>query len=267
MNIISFLKKDGSLIKTLYFNFRVLPFKSAIRFPFAIGKRVEFINLKYVKIRLEDNNNRVPFGIRIGINNNPIASTKDQWTLLRFEKGAQWILGNDIYIKCGSSVCIYNGAILKFSNDIQMNQRTRIYCKNNIEICSNVGIGWDCQIYDTSFHFVYDSGKNTIKNPFGKIRIGSHCWIANHCTISGTAKLPDYSILSSGSLLNKDYSCVTSVGNLFVGCPAKIKDVGLYRIFNKKLERYLFGYFRSHREDSGLIPDNDFDIMEYQSTL
>lgn len=107
-------------------------------------------------------------------------------------------------------------------------------------------MGWNCQIYDSNFHFIYDEKyPYTIKSPYKDVVLGNNVWIANSCTVAKGTVLPPFSTLSSNSLANKDYSSYsTTKGNVFAGIPAVFIRSGVFRILNKKMEKKLFGYFK-----------------------
>ena len=256
---------EANLIKTLYINFKLFPFRTAIKFPILIGRHVELLGLKRGCIQILPDTCVKRNMIVIGVSKWPISSTRGLWTLLRFEPNGVWIVGSDIVINCGCTLAVYRDAICKFGNDILINQRTKIFCKNRLTIGSNSRIGWECQLYDTGFHFIYNKNKNRINTALGNIVIGKHCWITNRCTISGIVYFPDYSILASGSLLNKDYRDITSEGNLFVGNPAILKATGVYRIFNEKYQKELMTFFRKEKK-AFIEPDDSFNIKDLMTS-
>lgn len=67
------------------------------------------------------------------------------------------------------------------------------------------------------------------------IKIGKHCWVSNYAIIMGGSKIPDYSIVSSLSQINKDWSECDN-GTLFSGVPAAPKKTGLCRVDNLNLK-------------------------------
>lgn len=74
----------------------------------------------------------------------------------------------------------------------------KIICRDNILIGDCVEITWECQIYDTSFHYVQKEGKEV--QPLTKeIIINDFVWIGNRTTISKGAVIPSYSIIAAES--------------------------------------------------------------------
>ncbi len=259
-----FLKADGSLFKTLYFNFKLLPFRDACKLPIAIGRRVEFQNLSKVKIKFIEGVKLRMFTVSIGLNKTEITSPRTLWSLLRFEENSELWLGEKVTIASGAAISVYKNAKLIINSRVVMNQRVKIFAKNHVEFGPDCRVGWESQFYDTAFHLTYIKDKNIIKSPYGKIVFGQNCWITNRCTVSGNVFLPPFSMLASGSVLNKDYSNITSTGNLFAGSPAVLKRTGIYRIFRVKKERELMKLFDENRDLQYIDAGPDFDIMDYQ---
>ena len=120
-------------------------------------------------------------------------------------------------------------------------------CFDRISIGERVEVTWDCQIYDTSFHYIIK--EDGICGPLTiPIEIGNHVWIGNRTTVSKGAKIPSNSIVASNSLVSKDFSRFGE-GILIAGIPAQVKQEGVERVYNGKQEAELdkqFGYVRTH---------------------
>ncbi len=110
-------------------------------------------------------------------------------------------------------------------------------------IGNHVIISWECQIFDTNFHYMEDKFGDIYRKD-GEIFIGNNVWIANRVTIAKGAKIPNDSIIASNSLVNKDLS--DTVSGLYAGCPAKLVKENVHAVFS--LEGQLNEYFRAHPE-------------------
>lgn len=98
---------------------------------------------------------------------------------------------------------------------------------------------------DTNFHYIINTDNGITTYPKEKIMIGKWSWVGNHTTIQKGTILPDYTIVGSNSLLNKDYSQVPSY-SLMGGAPAKFIKTGLRRVFNVKSEKMLNDWFEKN---------------------
>ena len=142
-----------------------------------------------------------------------------------------------------------NNAILNFGTKKSfIGSNARIMCFEYISLGDTCEITWDCQIMDTSFHYIENLLDGEIKPLTKPIVIGNNVWIGNRTTISKGAILPDYTIVASNSLVNKDF---TSIGEncLIAGLPAKLKQQNIRRIFDNKEQKELdkkHNYVRTH---------------------
>lgn len=123
-----------------------------------------------------------------------------------------------------------------------------IFIYGKIVFGGNSRISWDCQIMDTAFHYVENLLDGDIKPLTSPIVLGNNIWIGNRTTIAKGTVLPDYTIVASNSLVNKDFS---SIGEncLIAGLPAKLKQQNIRRVFDSKVQKKLdkkFNYIRTH---------------------
>ena len=247
-----------SIWNTIYFNFKVLPFRSAIKLPFILGRYVQFEKIENLDVQFTK---RIHFAmVYIGLKYWPVSATKGNYSFLHAEKGAVLRVGDNVVLAPGFAMNIYNNASLELGSNIFINHNTKVCAKNVVHVCDGAHIGWNCQIYDNSFHFTYNKDSNKIKNMIGRVYIGEKTWIANGCTISGNVYIPRESIVAALSLVNKDFSEISSTGNFFAGCPASLKKTGLYRIFSHRVQLEIMDYFASHPENINF--ENDIYSLE-----
>lgn len=234
----------ANLIKTMYFNFRVFPLKVACLFPICIGWRTKIIGVRRGCISFRKDVTIKPFMVQLGMAKSKMFADYGLYTLVRLSKKSRIEFGGGLTrFYSGCSIILIKKGILTIGDDFIANQCVLIYCSSMVKIGNFCNIGWHSQIYDTDFHLMYSKNTNTIRNPFGFVQIGNNVWITNRCTISKGAYIPDYSIVASNSLFNRDYSDVTTQGNLFAGSPAKLKKTGFFRIRNNSFQKRLFNFF------------------------
>lgn len=252
----------SNLLKTIYFNFKVFPFRVARKLPVRIIGRVRLLGLRRGCVNFLNKEHVSMFSVTIGSS----AFDWDSYTTIKFAKNSLLELGESVIIHKGANISINADACISIGDDVFFNHNAFIACSNKITIGSHVSVGWNCQIVDSDFHSMYDMDMDQILSPLGSVEIGNYVWIGNHTFISKNAIIPSDSILSSNSLLNKDFSMVKTRGNLFVGMPAKLKRTGLHRIFNLDIDRMLQksiirGETRIDR--SSLPPSELFMFEEY----
>ena len=235
------LLKKLNIIKTLYFNFRVLPFSQAIKFPFFLYGKVYLWNLSGKVVVPEGCK---PGTIRIGYKwfdlwPNSFLPTQIQ-VMGRLEfTGAAVISG-------GANVNVQSKeGVLKIGNDVLIGGGSVCKCLKKIEIGDWTGITGNCIIMDCNMHFVKNIDTGVVANYKAPIIIGKNCWINPGTIISKGSVVPDYSITARNSFLSKDYSeCGT---NLFlVGSPAKPASHKVQRIFTVEKQQEFAEYFETH---------------------
>lgn len=231
-----------SFIKTVYINFKVLPFKQAIKLPILVYKRVELIGVYKGCLQIINGERLHTFMLHLGQDRFPVYSNKGLYTQLRFQKGGKLLFGNSVHIKNGCSVNVYKNGTLVLGSNFLMNQYGLIFCKSSINIGNNTRIGWFSQIYDTDFHYLYNKETNGINPIIKPVIIENNVWIANHVTISKGGYIPPFSIIASNSVVNKKL-ITEEKGSIFAGIPAELKKTGYFRVFEREIELELDDFF------------------------
>ena len=215
-----------SIIKTVYFNFRLLPVRQAIKLPIFIYRRFE-IGKTGGKIIFEvpPRTGLVQFGF---IGSDFIAN--HCWGQIYID-GTMQIAGK-VDFGIGSQIRVYKGGEVSIGNNVQIAALTKLLCENNIEIGNNVRIAHECQIMDSNFHYVEDVESKKVECCSGTIHIGNDNWVANRSTIQKGTITPDFCIVGANSVLNKDYSKICPSFSLIAGTPAKLIKTGVRRILD-----------------------------------
>lgn len=187
--------------KTLYFNFKYLPFKEAIMFPFLIAN--------HVILRCLDGNVLIetPYKrgmIRIGFRDMGIQNEKDRKTIIDLRSGSSLIFRGKASI--GGGARLYTKGVLSIGDDFYLSLNSTIIAHDYVSIGNNVTVGWDSLIMDTDFHKVYNLKNMQPYAMTSPITIHDHCWICNSCQILKGANIPEDSIIASMSLVNKALS-------------------------------------------------------------
>lgn len=224
MNILNFFKHNWSAI--LYFNFKMLPFKQAIKLPFDFWGKIKFINLSG-KVILDTDNIRRGM-ICIGLNHSTLfpsyTSTINISGNIKFKGTVN--IGRGIILEVNRGSNVYIG------DNVGIGGLTKIISQDSITISSNISIGWECQILDSDFHFIRNIETKEIKKRKSKILIGNNSWIGNRASIIKRCILPNYTIVASNSICNKDYSKLNKQYITLAGIPAKVVSEGYERILN-----------------------------------
>ena len=225
---------EANVIKTIMFNFRHMPFKVAIKLPVHLYGPIDLCNTVVGGVSFTS---KLHFGgWKIGQwtgypygNEGRIRRRNRFVTRLCIE--GKLILGECGKIANGCAICVRKDGVLSLGDDFSMGHGDKIICKSKINIGKRCRMPWGSQIYDTDFHFISDLNGNVRRNIL-PIEIGDYVWIGNRTTVTKGARLGNYSIVSSNSLVNKDFGkeehCV------YGGIPArKLKD-GYSRIYEEQ---------------------------------
>lgn len=236
-------KAKLNIIKTIYFNFKVFPFKIAIRFPVWLFNKVRIVSITRGCIQLT--NTVRPGTVRVGggYESYLVSYCSTFVTYLKI-KGT---------LSCGSTVHMGNGlclyiapnAVVELGDEVFINSNVKLFCEENIFIGSRSRISWDAQVFDSNFH--YTSHNGIVHRKSHPISLSHNCWIGNKVTVSKGTVLPAYSIVASNSVINKDFS-KNEEGGMYAGTPAKLISSGFKRLIGKGIEEKIDNLFKDGRE-------------------
>lgn len=209
-----------SLISSVIFNFRHLPFTQACKLPILLYKpRLVNNTGKFV---IEGD---VCFGmIQLG---KPVVSLYPNNGILIENRGeirfkGRCVMGNNCSISLGDK------GVLSIGDDFFASSSVKLICYHSISISENVRIGWESLVLDTDFHSMKSMDGKSRSKGYGEIKIGSYCWIASNCRIYKNTVIPSYCTVSSNTFLNKPINaepCSLIYGKVQIAT----KYIGLYR--------------------------------------
>lgn len=198
--------------KTIYFNFKYLPFKSAIKFPIIISHRTRLESCKgelYLPKNPKLGKIRIGFG---SVQTNDSLSSKAIWNI---GKHGQVHFGHRV--KIGSGCRIHVSGKLTLADNVNFSGECTLVCHKNISIGSNCLIAWETVIMDTDFHPIYNS-KTERTNDDKAINIADKVWIGARSTLVKGCNINTNSIIAAGAVVSG-----THEGNsVIAGNPATI---------------------------------------------
>lgn len=232
-----------NLIKTIEFNFKMLSFKQAKKLPILFYGKTNFRSLKgKVEIKGPVSTAMIRVGIKDEYVDTSVGNTI--WTI-----NGTIIFNGPLKMWRGSYIVVAKNAELNIgSQQTKLGSNLKIFCFDHISIGNCVRIAWECQIYDTSFHYLELLNRDNEVRPLSSpVSIGDRVWLGNRSTVSKGAVIPDDTVVASSSMVNKDFSQIEPY-TMLAGCPAVVKATGLRRIFDRKTEKELdrkFNYSRT----------------------
>lgn len=230
-----------NILKTIYFNFKMLPFKQAVKFPFFLYGKIILLDLSgRVSIESEIRTGMIRIGYK----------WIDMWPT-SFLPTQIYISGEIIFqgsciVSGGANLSVHsNRGSLFIGKNVLIGGGSIVKCLKRIEIGEDSRITGNCVVMDCNMHFIKNIDTGTVANYMAPIKIGKRCWITPGSNVLKGAVIPDYSITSRNAYLSKDYSEFGT--NLFlVGSPAKPSSSRVQRIVTIDKQNEIAEYFKLH---------------------
>lgn len=160
----------AAIPKTVIFNFRYLPLKEALRFPFIVSHRVALQKMSgKIEILAPIRANM----IRLGFHENPVFDRRERAV---WHNTGTVVFTETAYI--GNGNCIVNTGKQTIGNNFQMSGNSNVVCKYDTSFGDDVLIGWDCLFMDGDAHKVY-----TVENVGGTTKWKSPCYYWQSCMV------------------------------------------------------------------------------------
>lgn len=243
-------KRYVNIMATIYLNLRTLPFKQALKLPLFVYGKVTFASLRG---RIIFDCPHIKRGmVKMGRHQDDyILHSKRQ--LLRLDKDGSIVIKGYCSIASDFLFKITTGTLV-LGDRVWIGQGVCIDCNERIEIGDCTSITYSTVLSDSNHHFVIDANK-VVRRMSKPIALGKYNWIGNNSIIDKGSVTTDYSIVTHGSLLNKNYRILSGTEDslLLAGTPAKILNKGLRRIFESTNEKELKEYFKTNIDKDSFI--------------
>ena len=208
--VVKLIRYLAGIPKSIYVNFRVLPFKQAIYLPIMVSRKTKLQSLSG-KVILA----KVKTGIiRIGFGGTDMLD-------YRYDRPIIKITGN-LYFKGKAKIGI--GAKLLVNGDLHLGNNfsvtgdALIICAKKISVGDDVMIAWRSIIMDTDQHDIYDKTNHLI-NENKEIIIGNNVWIGANSLILKGSIIEDGCIVGANTTITKPFNNKNSI---LAGNPAKV---------------------------------------------
>lgn len=212
-----FLRIFWGIGKSLYINFKVLPFAKAIRFPILVScqTRLQGISKETIKI---DTLKLHTGMISIGIFKHSEGIIGPLHSYFGTDGFSKIIFGGDFSMVYGGCLKATGGGILKMGDKVTFNTHSKVLCSHEITIGNNVLLGWNVTLKDGDGHPICDE-EGQIFNHSKPIIIGNNVWVGSEVTLLKGTVIPDGSVVGYGSIVTKAFN---EENVIIVGSPAKI---------------------------------------------
>lgn len=187
-------------IVTLYLNFRVFPFITAIKLPITV--------VGHGKIKLRNLTGEIEFKcpVRFGlivigkdVDNMPAAFAPTQFFL-----AGKMIVRGPVIINRGANVVVWPDSTLDLGEYTLICSGVTLKSVQHVTIGKYAMISSGCFIMDSNIHCIRDMQTGLIKNPTNPIVIGDYCWLSMNASVLGGAKIPPHSILTRYCFVNQN---------------------------------------------------------------
>lgn len=236
---------------TLWLNFRSFPIKQALKFPVWCYGRPRFYGLSgEMQIEGKVFSGMIRFNqVKPGAPSNMSVQSEIRNHGLIIFRG-QGLIGT------GNKIVVAYNAVLDIGGNFKITDMCNIGCFREIRIGEQSRIVHRCQVFDSNYHYVANFVHRIVPNCIRPVHIGKGCWVCNSSTITGGAILPNYTIVGSNSLVNKDFSNIPE-SSMIGGVPAKFLATGFRKVENcaKKYEINL--YYYNNPQKTYVIPELD----------
>ncbi len=206
-----FLRQVLSLPKSVWFNFRCLPFRTAVKLPFLISYDTKLMELHRGIICLDCEPKR--FMIKFGIGGT--LKIDSQKAKIFLEKGEIHFKGKAVFSRGN---VLANRGCLTIGDHFFANTSCTVWCLNRMTIGEDCLLGWGVMMRDSDGHEVEGIEEK-------EVTIGDHCWLCSESVILKNSAMGDGSILGYRGVLTKPHK---NKNVLLAGMPAVIKKEGVH---------------------------------------
>lgn len=209
-------------LKTIYFNFKMFPFRIAKKLPVFFYGSIRFSSLTgTVSIKGEVKTAMIGFG------QNYEMTTRSRKTEEIYLSGHLCFKG---CVQFGKDYFIYikDNAYCEMGHMSSMATQGKLICTNKIVFGNWARIGSESQVIDTNFHDMIDTKTKEVYEKTAPISLGHYNYIGNRVSIMSKTKTPNYCTIASNSVCNKDY--VAWGENILIGgIPSKLLRASISR--------------------------------------
>lgn len=199
-----------SIPKSIWVNFRKLPFKQAVRLPILVYRT----KLQSLKGTIEINADKPKIGlVKIGFGTTQVTDIQRERTILNIK--GHMVFNGSCKFGAGSRINVGENGFVSFGNNFNATSHLKLVCKKEITFGNDNLFSWNCLLMDTDQHKVLDKNSNAVLNFDKSIKIGNNVWCGCNTTFVKGTQLADNVVVGSCSLVTGDNpkSYVVIAGN------------------------------------------------------
>ncbi|WP_221405373.1 acyltransferase [Flexibacter flexilis] len=182
--------------KTIYFNFKYLPFRQALRLPINVSSQVHLARMGgQIQFDCPIHTGMIQLG------HGYVGIFDKQKSRSIWEVTGTVIFGGTANIGHGSKICVMNGT-LRLGKNFTITAESSIVTACEIHFGDDCLLSWDVLVMDTDFHHIKNQSGAIINAP-SPIRIGNKVWIGCRCLILKGAAIADNTVIGANSLVSR----------------------------------------------------------------
>ncbi len=195
MNLYFFLQYLISLPKSVYFNFRCLPWQQAVHLPILVHWHTRFDSLRRNSIVIEGGIK--PFMIKLGIG----GTRKVIARRTVISSVGKLVFHGSGYL--GRGILLSNRGTMHVGKGFNSNPNVSIWCVDAVTIGDDTLMGADITIRDNDGHEVFANGeKQEMSRP---VVIGDHVWLCDKVVVLKGGAVAEGSIAAFQSVITKAF--------------------------------------------------------------
>lgn len=199
-------------IKTLYFNFKYLPFKQAVKLPIFVSKNLclhQTAGSVILDCPIQTGLVRIGFG-DIGIFDSK--RSRSIWNV-----SGTVIFKGKTRIGHGSKISVGDTGTLILGENFTLTAESTIIAYSEVTFGKNCLLSWDILVMDTDLHKIKNRSGVVLNAP-RSIQVGNDVWIGCRSLILKGASIPNGSIIGANSTIS---NLLETENGIYVGNPVK----------------------------------------------
>ena len=210
-----------ALPRSVWYNFRLLPWEQARRLPLLVSHRTRVVNMSN-KISLRADKLRIGL-VKIGFNTCQMSDFRYHRTVLNL-RGRIEIMG-ECAIGAGCKVEVSETGTLTLGERFNMGPCSLIVCHKGISFGKDVLTSWCCTFMDTDQHQLVDSEGHCC-NEDRPIAMGDNVWCGCHVIVTKGTQICSHVTIGAGSCVHGVFAEEQTV---IAGNPARVVRHGVAR--------------------------------------
>lgn len=202
-----------SILKTVYYNFRIFPLKDALKLPLFVGDTTKIRGSRKGCISIKGTIKKGM--LSIGRSFGSYGCYRGVDSILNFgQEGLLIIHGRTAF--CTEFKISING-ILNLGENFDANNGFNCICKNCISFGNNCLLGWEVTILDSDGHQICIDGIQSSENK--TIQIGDNVWLGAKAAVLKGTRISDNTIVGLGTIVSGKYEN----NSIIIGNKGKMK--------------------------------------------